>query len=96
MENSYMELLARFGIDIVAMLTLVFGMYYRRYKDKELVTTAAMFNIFVFAVLSVLSSVKFSLAAGFGLFAILALFTRAPSRSARSRSPTSSAAWHWR
>lgn len=75
MDNSYMELLARFGIDIVAMLTLVFGMYYRRYKDKELVTTAAMFNIFVFAVLSVLSSVEFSLAAGFGLFAILALFT---------------------
>lgn len=75
LQTSYWELIARFGIDIVAMTSLVFGMYYRRYKDKELVTTAAMFNIFVFAVLSVLSSVKFSLAAGFGLFAILALFT---------------------
>ncbi|MDY0275679.1 MAG: DUF4956 domain-containing protein [Desulfomicrobium sp.] len=31
--------------------------------------------VFVFAVLSVLSSVQFSVAAGFGLFAILALFT---------------------
>jgi hypothetical protein len=68
-------LLARFAIDLVAMLLLVFGMYYRRYRDKELVTAAALFNVFVFAVLSVLSSVEFGLAAGFGLFAILALFT---------------------
>jgi hypothetical protein len=34
-----------------------------------------MFNVFVFAVLTVLSQVEFGLAAGFGLFAILALFT---------------------
>lgn len=69
------DLLARFSIDIIAMLLLIFGMYYRRYSDKELVTAAALFNVFVFAVLTVLSSVEFSLAAGFGLFAILALFT---------------------
>jgi Domain of unknown function (DUF4956) len=68
-------LLARFAIDLIAMLTLVFGLYYRRYRDKELVTAAALFNVFVFAVLSVLSSVEFGLAAGFGLFAILALFS---------------------
>lgn len=68
-------LLARFGIDLVAMVLLVFGLYYRRYRDKELVTAAALFNVFVFAVLTVLSSVEFSVAAGFGLFAILALFT---------------------
>ena len=69
------ELLERFAIDATAMTGLVFGMYYRRYRDKELVTAAAMFNIFVFAVLTVLSSVAFSVSAGFGLFAILALFT---------------------
>jgi hypothetical protein len=34
-----------------------------------------MFNVFVFGVLTVLSSVEFSITAGFGLFAILALFT---------------------
>jgi Domain of unknown function (DUF4956) len=69
------ETLIRFGIDIAAMLILVFGLFYRRYRDKELVTAASMFNVFVFGVLTVLSSVEFSLAAGFGLFAILALFT---------------------
>ena len=65
----------RFALNIVGMLLLIFGMYYARYRDKELVTAAALFNIFVFAVLTILSSVNFSVAAGFGLFAILALFT---------------------
>lgn len=75
LQSPLIPLLARFSIDIAAMLLLVFGMYYRRYRDKELVTAAALFNVFVFAVLTVLSSVEFGLAAGFGLFAILALFT---------------------
>ena len=65
----------RFAINIVAMTILVFGLYYRRYRDKELATTASMFNVFVFAVLTVLSSIEFGVAAGFGLFAILALFS---------------------
>jgi len=65
----------RLAIDLAAMLTLVFGLYYRRYRDKELVTAAALFNVFIFAVLTVLSQVEFGLAAGFGLFAILAMFT---------------------
>ena len=69
------ELVARFLINVAAMMVLVFGLYYRRYRDKELVIAAAMFNIFTFVVLTVLSSVEFGIAAGFGLFAILALFT---------------------
>jgi len=74
-HHPFIELLIRFGINIAAMIPLVFGMYYRRYRDKELVTAAAMFNIFTFAVLSILSTVEFGIAAGFGLFAILALFS---------------------
>jgi Domain of unknown function (DUF4956) len=70
-----METLIRFGIDVLAVVILLFGLYYRRYRDKELVTTASMFNIFTFSVLTVLSSVAFSVTAGFGLFAILALFS---------------------
>lgn len=68
-------LFARFAINTIAMVMLIFGLYYRRYRDKELVTAASLFNVFVFAVLTVLSTVEFSVAAGFGLFAILALFT---------------------
>ena len=69
------QTLVRFGIDIGAMMVLMFALYYRRYRDKELATTASMFNIFAFSVLTILSSVQFSVAAGFGLFAILALFS---------------------
>lgn len=70
-----LDTLARIAIDVVAMTTLIFGLYYNRYRDKELVTAASMFNVFAFGVLTVLSSVEFSVAAGFGLFAVLALFT---------------------
>lgn len=69
------DLVARFAINAVAMSALIFGMYFRRYRDRDLATTASMFNIFAFAVLTILSSVQFSIAAGFGLFAILALFS---------------------
>jgi Domain of unknown function (DUF4956) len=69
------DLPLRLAIDLAAMLVLIFGLYYRRYRDKELVTAAALFNVFIFAVLTVLSKVEFGIAAGFGLFAILAMFT---------------------
>lgn len=75
LEIPVLETLLRLGINVVAMTILVFGLYYRRYRDKELVTAASMFNVFAFAVLTILSSVEFSMTAGFGLFAILALFT---------------------
>lgn len=65
----------KLALDLAGMTTLIFGLYYRRYRDKELVTAAALFNIFIFSVLTTLSAVNFGVAAGFGLFAILALFT---------------------
>lgn len=65
----------RFFIDVFAMFILLRGIYYRRYGDKALMTSAALFNVFIFSVLTILSSVNFSVNAGFGLFAILALFT---------------------
>ena len=73
--DPLIELGIRFAMNATAVLCLMFGMFYRRYRDKELATTAAMFNIFAFSVLTILSSVEFSIAAGFGLFAILALFS---------------------
>jgi lysylphosphatidylglycerol synthetase-like protein (DUF2156 family) len=74
-DDPLIELAIRFAINTTAVVVLTFGLFYRRYRDKELATTASMFNIFVFAVLTILSSVEFSIAAGFGLFAILALFS---------------------
>ena len=75
LSDPFWELLARFTINTLAIVWLMFGMFFRRYRDRELAITASMFNIFAFAVLTILSSVEFSIAAGFGLFAILALFS---------------------
>ncbi len=65
----------RFIVNVSASMFLLMGLYYRRYRDKELVTTASMFNIFAFGALTILSQVQFSVQAGFGLFAMLALFS---------------------
>jgi hypothetical protein len=65
----------RLVIDLIGVVILLFFIFYRSYRNKELVTSAALFNVFVFSVLSVLSTVQFGINAGFGLFAILALFT---------------------
>src|SRR5690625_4666972 len=73
-EVGSTELIARCLIDLGAMAVLLFGMFWTRYKNKEITLAAALFNVFTFGVLSILSSVEFSIAAGFGLFAILALF----------------------
>ncbi len=75
LESLPPSLLARFALDLFAASVMIFGLYYRRYRDKELAITASLFNLFVFAVLTVLSRVQFGIAAGFGLFAILAMFT---------------------
>ena len=75
LQDPVLSQAVRIGLNLAGMSVLVFGFYYRRYRDKELVTAAALFNVFIFAVLTILSSVNFSVAAGFGLFAILALFT---------------------
>ena len=73
--NAHLDLLLRLVVNVTAMSIHVFGIYYPRYHNKEVVTAAAMFNIFIFSVLTILSSVNFGVTAGFGLFAILALFT---------------------
>jgi Domain of unknown function (DUF4956) len=68
-------LLSRFVLNVLATAVLLFALFYTRYRDKELAISGALFNLFIFAVLTVLNKVQFSLAAGFGLFAILAMFT---------------------
>ena len=65
----------RLALNLAAMSIHMFGLYYRRYHNKEVTTSAALFNLFVFSVLTILSAVDFGVTAGFGLFAILALFT---------------------
>ncbi len=71
---EHAEILLRFAINFIAVLLLMFALYYSRHKKKETVIAATLFNTFAFAVLSVLSSAQFGVKVGFGLFAILAMF----------------------
>jgi uncharacterized membrane protein YqjE len=71
----YLEFIARFSLNLGAASVLMFGLYHRRHQNRDTAVSALLLNVFVFAVLTVLADVQFSLAAGFGLFAILALFT---------------------
>src|SRR5690625_2171934 len=73
-ELDIVSLVVRFALNIGAAGILLFAMFWPRYKNKEITLAAALFNVFTFGVLSILSSVEFTIAAGFGLFAILALF----------------------
>ena len=68
----YLEFIARFSLNLGAASVLMFGLYYRRHHNRDTAVSALLLNVFVFAVLTVLADVQFSLAAGFGLFAILA------------------------
>lgn len=73
-QQALLALLPRFAINVAGVTLLVLALYHPRHHDKDLVTTAMMFNLAVFAVLTMLAEVDFGLAAGFGLFAVLALF----------------------
>jgi hypothetical protein len=64
-----------FLVNVAATVALNFGIYFRRYHDKELVVTSSLFNIFIFFVLTTLSAANIGVSAGFGLFAFLAMFT---------------------
>src|SRR5690625_4739130 len=73
-ELDIVSLVLRFLLNLGAAGILLFALFWPRYRNKEITLAAALFNVFTFGVLSILSSVEFTIAAGFGLFAILALF----------------------
>lgn len=74
-DSQYSLVLIKLCLNLCGAITLLRIIYFRRYGDKELVVSAFLFNLFIFSVLVILSNIQFTVSAGFGLFAILALFT---------------------
>lgn len=70
---SYSELFTGLGIDIVAIVLLAFGIYYRRYRRPEMLVAFVALNLGVFAAVTLLASSKGGMALGFGLFGILSI-----------------------
>ncbi len=75
LEIPYFDYGFDFLLNIIAVSILCYGIYYKRYKDKEAVVSFMLFNIFLFTVITVLFNLdeNLSLGFGFGLFAILSI-----------------------
>lgn len=68
------ELLRDIGLNIVALVVLVFGSYYRNYRRWDQVVAYVAFNICLFTVSASLgSSAPINVGVGFGLFGVLSI-----------------------
>src|SRR5262245_6933127 len=67
------ELLIRFGINIVAIFILVRMIYYPRHKNKDFLFTFFLFNCLNFLICFLLSATKLKIGFAFGLFAIFSI-----------------------
>jgi hypothetical protein len=68
-ETFYFNLL----IDIITVLILILGIYYRKSRNKDLFFTYFVFNIAIFLLTFLLNQVKMSMGAAFGLFAVFSM-----------------------
>jgi hypothetical protein len=70
----YVTLFENLGIDLVAIATLAYGIYYRRHRRSDLVLAYVALNVSLFVAGAViLQQAHLGVAFGFGLFAILSL-----------------------
>lgn len=59
--------------DLVALLVLVFGLFFPRYRRKDMVVSILGINVAVMAVATVLASAEVSAGLGLGLFGVLSI-----------------------
>ncbi|WP_333737116.1 DUF4956 domain-containing protein [Streptomyces sp. IBSBF 2806] len=67
------DLIARGGLDVIALLILVGWLYRRRPSVPAMPLVLAALNVGLFAAMSTISAGKFPAGVGFGLFGILSL-----------------------
>lgn len=66
-------LAARLAVDVVAIAVLALVLSYRRHGRRDLVALYAIFNVGLFAAVTVISAGQVAAAVGFGLFAVLSI-----------------------
>jgi hypothetical protein len=67
------DLLPRFGLDLVACATLVYGLFLPRHRRMDLAVVYALFNVGLFLALVVIAHGEVGIGVGFGLFAVLSI-----------------------
>jgi hypothetical protein len=70
---AYADMLPRLALDVVAIATLVYGLFYPRHRRMDLVVVYALFNVGLFLALLVIAGGEVSMGVGFGLFAVLSI-----------------------
>ena len=70
---AYGDVLARLGVDLIAIAFLAYGIYFRRHGRRDLFAVYAMFNVGLFLALVVMTAGSVSVGVGFGLFAVLSI-----------------------
>ncbi|MFF4439959.1 DUF4956 domain-containing protein [Streptomyces sp. NPDC001621] len=70
---AVIDLMARGGLDVIALLILIGWLYRRRPSARAMPLVLAALNIGLFAAMSTISAGKFPAGVGFGLFGILSL-----------------------
>lgn len=71
--NDFLELLVRFLINFIVMFIIVRLLYYPNQRRKDYLFTYVIFNILIFLICFLLSSVKLELGFAFGLFAVFGI-----------------------
>jgi hypothetical protein len=71
--TDYVELVSRFGINLLAVIILVRFIYYTTHKNKEFLFTFFLFNLLNFLICILLSTTKIKIGFAFGLFAIFSI-----------------------
>lgn len=67
------NLAIRFGIDLLVMLLIVRGVYYRRYGERDYLFTYVLLNVVTFSLAFLLSKVPIELGFALGLFAVFGI-----------------------
>ncbi len=67
------KLMTRFGLDLAFATVVIFWVYYRLYRNRELVFTYYVFNIITFSLCALLRKVPMELGFALGLFAVFGI-----------------------
>ena len=71
--NGLNDFLIALGLNLVTSIIIVRWIYYPKHRSKKYVFTFLAFNLIIFLVVSMMTSIEMSIGVGFGLFAIFSV-----------------------
>ncbi len=73
MDKQLIDLLIRFGVNIVVVLIIIYGFYYPKSKRRDYSFTFTLISISIFFLIYLLGEVKLKIGFALGLFAIFGI-----------------------